>query len=136
MSGLSLLVWTCLLQPSPFAQPPATAPVKETKEVRGVVVEIFPDGTLLVSAGDDDDAEKGDTFTLMRIREQERAPEFVASAEIVSLGKRYSLAHVKVLGPGAKPKVGDRLTGTAWQRAKRELDARMQRGGAIIDKDK
>ena len=56
----------------------------------------------------------------------------------MSLGKRYSLVRVKQLSSNTTPKVGDFATFlTPWQTRRAALEAKMQRGGAIIiDKDK
>jgi hypothetical protein len=129
-------MWSCLLQPVPVAQPPAAPPAKDSKEVRGVVVEVFTDGLLLVSVGDDDYAEKGDQILLVRPdkkldRYGKKELNTIAAAKIVSLGKRYSVAKVESSKPEAKPVAGDRISMPSWEVRKRNLDARMQQGGAI-----
>jgi hypothetical protein len=94
------------------------------------VVDVFADGQLLVSVGDDDYAEKGDTFVL--VRGTAVSPNAVASAKIISLGKRFSIAAVELPAKSAKPEVGDKVTLTAWKQRQDILDASMQRGGAIL----
>jgi hypothetical protein len=129
MPALSLLMASYLLQQNPVVPPPVSAPANETKEIRGVVVEVFTDGLLLVSVGDNDYAEKGDQFFLAR--GAGIGSRSVASAEIVSLGKRFSVAKVKSSVSGIKTGVGDRVSLPRWEERKRILDARMQQGGAI-----
>jgi hypothetical protein len=50
-------------------------------------------------------------------------------------GTGYSLAFMKSVMPGAKPRVGDRLVKTRWEQEKaRREDELLRRGGAIIDR--
>jgi hypothetical protein len=103
-----------------------------------VVVEVFADNLLLVAVGEDDLAQFGDEFsvTLGTLL----TPKAGASAKIVSLGKRYSVAKIDV-GSAAKFNVGDRVTSSDWEQrqaakdfedVKRGFDAFRSRGGAIL----
>jgi hypothetical protein len=136
MSASALLIWSCLLQSGPMAQPPTSSSAKESKDARGVVVDVFADGLLLMSVGDDDDAVKGDHFDLVRPGKKwdhdgKRDWQNVNSAKIVSLGKHYSLAKVELPSPDNKPFVGDSVSMSTWENRKRNLDMQMQHGGAL-----
>jgi hypothetical protein len=132
MSASSILVWACLLQQTPGASPPAA---KEAKEVRGVVVEVFADNLVLVSAGEVDLAQFGDEFSVGLINLFAPTPK--ASARIISLGKRYSVAKIDSGGTTGF-QVGDLLTSTDWERRRaandlqRLMDTHISAGGAIL----
>jgi hypothetical protein len=129
MSISALLIWSSLLQATPTAEP-TSVPAKAANETRGVVVDVFADGSLLVSIGDDDYAEKGDRFFL--VRGAERMGNDFARAKIVSLGKRYSVVKVEGAAKGLQPEVGDRVSRPDWKERQALLDARMLQGGAIL----
>jgi hypothetical protein len=119
MSAVSLLLSACLCGGPPPAQVP-----------RGVVVDVFPDGTLLVSVGRTDDAKVDDDFSLVR---GGSGRQVVGPAELTAVGTTYSLARVTGVPGGNAPKVGDRLVDTRWEKVRARERVPLG-GGAFIDR--
>jgi hypothetical protein len=125
MSALPLFLCLCL-QPVPFG-PGRTDLLPTAAKVS--VLEVFSDGTLLVTIGNDSHAEKGDEFFVTR------GTQIIAFAEITSLGKSHSVARVKMAMRNAQVAIGDRADGPTWEsrRTNSLPEGKILRGGAIID---
>jgi hypothetical protein len=139
MLRASLLVWFCLMANAAGAEPKTTPRAKEANEIRGVVLEMFADSLLLVSAGEDDLAQYGDGFSIGF--DPKNVFKSGATAKIVSLGKRLSVARID--SPATiRISVGDQLHSTDWQRQQEQLESKrfmevmsiwdLHRGGAIL----
>jgi hypothetical protein len=120
MFPVPFLLTVCLCGGPPPAQVP-----------RGVVVDVFSDGTMLISAGSADEVEKGDSFNLVGGLKD---PEIIGKGVVVTVGTSYSVARFVHFANRRLPQAGDGLVETNWDAVKRRRDFEAKRGGAIIDR--
>jgi hypothetical protein len=111
--------------------PQAPSPASVAPGSGVAVLEVFEGGVLLLSAGADNEARKGDRFVVSRL---EPKPRFVGEAEVTAVGSRYVLARMRKAARAETVKVGH-LTSLADKSPaeNRTNDGKVLRGGAVID---